>query len=91
MGAEHSHQFPLDLVSLKIAFMAGTFTVVRDGVETTRSAGYNAELHAVTRGYSNSYSFGYCKDISAYCEIDDCMLRLCLTPEQHTDSDNVPK
>jgi hypothetical protein len=53
--------------------MASGFTVNRGDAVVTRSAGYDAELQAVSEGpYSDSFAYRYCQDISAYCDVDNC-------------------
>jgi hypothetical protein len=54
--------------------MTARFTVSTNGQEVVLSDGYDAELHDIAHGghYSNSFAFGYCQDISTYCDVDDC-------------------
>jgi hypothetical protein len=41
------------------------------------SPGPDASLHAVIQGpWSDSLAFQYCKDIGAYCDVDDRKLQL---------------
>jgi hypothetical protein len=60
--------------ALETAIMASGFKVIRNGGdEVTRSAGYDAELQAVSEGpYSDTFAYRYCQDISAYCDVDNC-------------------
>jgi hypothetical protein len=65
--------------------MASGFTVNRGDAVVTRSAGYDAELQAVSEGpYSDSFAYRYCCDISAYCDVDDCKQAISSSVTSHS-------